>query len=419
MPPHADIYRGMTMLKMKAEKNKLLFFLILAGFTVQAPPLGGEEFFYKHTAGDQYRILSTVQELVYVDRRLSHRAEILNRIAVTVDEVRDGAGRHRGIFRTAERAAGGGGGSFQWSREYESVFVRDRLGYISIDQQYFMPVVRNVPVFPGRELQAGDTWSAEGHEMHDFRDSFGIEEPYQIPFTANYTFLGERQRQGRSYPAFSVSYRIFSEPPPVRGRIWPRRILGASDQLVYWDFDLGQARAYEENFRMVFELSDGTTVEYRGKAEAEIVESPRMDKERLAEEISGDINRLGIDDAAVRVDERGITISLEDIRFQADSAALLPEEREKLDKIGEILLKYGDRDILVGGHTALAGTEEGRMRLSRERAGTVADYLIGKGIRDAGRVVVRGYGAERPLGDNRSEEGRRRNRRVEITILEN
>jgi outer membrane protein OmpA-like peptidoglycan-associated protein len=408
------------MLKTYSTKKKTLFYLIVIGFTVQTPLLQGEQFFYKHIAGDQYRILSTVHEMVYVDRRLSHRAEILNRIAVTVDEVRDGAGRHRGIFQTAERAVGvRGGQSFQWSREYESAFVRDKLGYISIDQRYFMPVVRNVPVFPDRELQAGDTWSAEGHEMHDFRDSFGIEEPYRIPFTAHYTFLGDRQWRGQSYPAFSVSYRIFSEPAPVRGRIWPRRILGASDQVVYWDFDLGQARAYEENFRMIFELSGGTTVEYRGNAEAEILESPRMDKERLAAEIAGDINRLGIEDAAVRVDDRGITISLEDIRFQADSAALLPEEREKLDKIGEILLKHGDRDILVGGHTALAGTEEGRMRLSRERAGAVADYLIGKGIREADRIVVRGYGADRPLGDNRSEEGRRRNRRVEITILEN
>jgi outer membrane protein OmpA-like peptidoglycan-associated protein len=90
-----------------------------------------------------------------------------------------------------------------------------------------------------------------------------------------------------------------------------------------------------------------------------------------------------------------------------------------LDKIGEILKKYADRDILVGGHTALAGTPEGRLALSRERAGRVADYLIGQGVRAPDRVVVRGYGAERPLADNSTEAGMRRNRRVEITILEN
>jgi outer membrane protein OmpA-like peptidoglycan-associated protein len=253
--------------------------------------------------------------------------------------------------------------------------------------------------------------------MHDFRDSFGIEEPYRIPFTANYTFLGDREWKGRTYPAFSVSYRVFSEPHAVRGRLWPRRIQGASDQTVYWDGDLGQAVAYEEYFRMIFELSNGSTVEYRGRAGAEIIEAPAMDKQKMAEEIAGDLR--DIPDAVVRVVDEGITISLENIQFEADSAILRAGERQKLDKIAEILRRYPGRDILVGGHTALAGTAAMREELSRERAGAVADYLLSKGVRSPDRVVVRGYGAEKPLGDNSTEAGRRKNRRVEITILEN
>jgi outer membrane protein OmpA-like peptidoglycan-associated protein len=188
---------------------------------------------------------------------------------------------------------------------------------------------------------------------------------------------------------------------------------------VFWDSALGQPAAYEERFRYVFTLSNGRTVEYRGRAEAEIIESPAMDKERLAEEITGDIKRMNIPDASVRVVDEGITISLEDIRFQADTTIMLPGEREKLDKIADILSRYPDRDILVGGHTALAGTPEGRMRLSAERAAVIADYLIAKKVRSSDRVVVRGYGAEKPIADNSTEEGMRRNRRVEITILEN
>jgi outer membrane protein OmpA-like peptidoglycan-associated protein len=393
-----------------------LFWAAILGLT---SPVWGEEFFYKHRAGDRYRILSTVNESVYLDRRLSHKAEILNRIAVTVEEEAGGRARHRGLFRTAERAVGQGGASFQWARDYESVFERDRQGYITIDGGYFMPVVRNVPVFPERDLKPGDAWSAEGHEMHDFRDSFGIREPYRIPFTANYTYLGMRERRGKEYPAFSVSYRVFEEPLAVQGKIWPRRIIEASDQVVYWDFELGQARSYKEEFRVIFELSNGRTVEYRGSAEAEILESPEMDKERIAGEIDRDLSRLGIRDTSVRVVDDGIAISLENIQFDADSAVLRMEEAAKLDKIGEILLKYRERDIQIGGHTALAGTAEGRRSLSGERASAVADYLIRRGVREADRVVVRGFGAEQPLGDNGTEEGRRRNRRVEITILEN
>jgi outer membrane protein OmpA-like peptidoglycan-associated protein len=401
--------------------SKRLFLLVFlcAPVLVLHFPAGAEEFYYKHRAGDQYRILSVVNESVYLDRRLSHRAEILNRISVTVEDEKDGGARLRGLFRTAERATGQGGLSFQWARDYEAVFERDRRGFMTIDSQYFMPVVRNVPVFPERDLKPGDTWNAEGHEMHDFRDSFGIVEPYRIPFTAYYTFLGNRSWRGTDYPAFSVSYRVFDEPRAVRGTIWPRRIIEASDQVVYWDFDLGQARAYEEEFRVVLELSNGRTVEYRGSAEAEILESPEMDRERIAEDIERDIDRLGIGEASVRVVDEGIAISLENIRFEADSAILLPGEQAKLDKIGEILRSYQDRDILVGGHTALAGTAEGRRQLSLERAAAAADYLIRKGIRTPDRTIVRGFGAEQPLADNGTEEGRRRNRRVEIIILEN
>jgi outer membrane protein OmpA-like peptidoglycan-associated protein len=360
-----------------------------------------------------------VREDVYLNRVLSHRAEILNRIAVSVESGRNGLARHRGIFQTAEQSEGAGR-SFQWSKEYESVYDQDRLGYITIDKQYFMPMVRNVPVFPERDLKPGDTWTAEGYETHDFRTSFGIPEPYGIPFTAEYTFSGYGDWKGKTYPMITVSYRIIDEPPPVKGTVWPRRILGSSEQQIYWDPDLGQARGYRENFRMIFELSNGNTIEYRGAAEAELLESEEMNKEQLAGEIQKDLEDLGIDDISVQVVDGGVSINLENIQFAAESAVLLASEQAKLDQIGAILKRYANRDIQVGGQTALAGgTAASRQRLSEDRARAVADYLIGKGVRGADRMLVQGFGADRPLGDNRNEEGRRRNRRVEITILEN
>lgn len=399
---------------------KKIHILSLGFIIILACPLLGEEFFYKYRTGDRYRILSTVNEDVYINRSLSHTAEIVNRIAVEVINTAGNSASHKAVFQTAERAVGQNAGSgFQWSREYYSEFDRDRLGYLDIAEQYFMPVVRNVPVFPGKDLRPGEQWSAPGYEVHDFRDSFGISEPYHIPFTANYTFLGTRPWKGKDYPSFSVSYRILGEPARVQGRIWPRRIQGASDQTVYWDTDLGQAAAYEEYFRLIFELSDGRTVEYRGRAEAEILEAPEMDKEKMADEINADIERLNIPGVSARVEETGVTISIENIQFLPDSAILRPEEKQKLDKIIRILLQYPDRDILVGGHTALAGTAAMRQVLSLERAQGVADYLLEKRVRTPDRMVVQGYGAERPLSDNATEAGRERNRRVEITILEN
>jgi outer membrane protein OmpA-like peptidoglycan-associated protein len=388
--------------------------------------LKAEDFSYKHNEGDRYRIISTIHEDVYLNGVLHHRAEILNRIAVEVTSEVEGKGTHKAVFQTSERAVTAVNswqlfsepGSFQWAREYESEFERDRLGRMNIDKKYYMPVVRDVPVFTGRDIQVGEKWTYEGHEVHDFRDSFGIPEPYLIPFNANYVFLGDREWKGKTYPAFSVNYRVQSSPQAVPGKVWPRRIMGTSDQIVYWDSDIGQPVAYHENFNYLFEFSDGTRIEYRGNAEAEIIESERMDKERLAEEIADDIDRLEIPNVSVRVVDEGISITLDDILFRADTAIMLPGEREKLDKIVEILLRYPDRDILVGGHTALAGSAEGHTELSTARASVVADYLIARKARSQERVVVRGYGPDRPRADNSTEEGRRMNRRVEIIILE-
>jgi len=385
-----------------------------------------ERFEYRHIPGAQYRILSTVDQAVFINGVLSHRAEMLNRISVEVVDVNDGKGFHKAVFQTSERliyhhlhgrlpeTAG-----YRWQKEYYSEFDRDRFGYLTIDSQYFMPVVRNVPVFPDRSLNVMDRWTGEGHEVHDFSTLFGIQEPYRIPFIANYVYVGQREWKGKSYPAFSVTYRIASRPPPVTGQLYPVRIYGEFDQLVYWDHAFGQEVAYEESFRLTIDLSDGTKVEYRGTAHAEFVEAEYMNKDQLVNEIIEEINRLELTDVSVRAVEEGISLSLDDIRFYPDSARMLPGEELKLERIAEILKRYPDRDILVSGHATLAGSRDYLMQLSQDRAKAIADYLLANNVRSANRIVIRGYGAERPVADNRTEEGMRRNRRVEITLLEN
>jgi outer membrane protein OmpA-like peptidoglycan-associated protein len=400
----------------------LIFLLnILHPFNAQS-----EIFEYKHIKGARYRILSVVDEAVFFNGVLSHRAEILNRISVEVTDVKDGKGAHKAVFQTSERIVYDSASrsqavsGFFWTREYESVFERDKLGYLTIDPKYYMPVVRNVPVFPDKDLKVLETWRAEGYEIHDFRDAFEIEEPYRIPFTANYTYTGEREWKGKKYPAFSVSYKIASRPQAARGRIYPVRIMGDFDQIVYWDFTLGQAIAYEESFRLTFEMSDKRRIEFRGNAQAEFVEAEEMNKKQLAEEIEKEIDRLKIPDVVVNVVDEGISLSLENIQFYADSDRMLPGELEKLERIAAILKRYPGRDIVISGHTAMArGTREEHLKLSQERARAVSDYFLANKVRAADRMVIRGYGADKPVADNKTEEGMRRNRRVEITILEN
>ena len=406
--------------------NKLRrLFFVLTGLLFACQPLLAFEFYYRFQTGDMYRIISTVNQDILVNRRLSFRAEIINRIAVEVLEADEQGARLKATFQTAEKTVpflpGGFPAAavnlFEWSIEYHSEFEQDRLGFMTVADHFFMPMVRDAPVFPARPLNVGDTWVARGEEVHDFRFNFGIEEPFRIPFNAHYTFVGEREWRGEMFPAFLISHRILFQPEPVPGRVFPVRIQSAVDQTVFWDPVRGQPVAQESHFRTIIDLSDGQTWEYRGRAEAEVVEATPMDREEIAREIIAGIAE--IPDVTVRISDEGIVISLEDIQFAPDSAFLTQSEMAKLDIIAGILMNYPDRDILVGGHTALAGTAESRLQLSLERAAAVAEFLLDRNVRAPDRVLIRGFGAEYPIADNATAEGMARNRRVEITILEN
>ena len=374
---------------------------------------------YRYRDGERYRILSTVEQEVRINGRLSHNARILNRIAITVAETDGDSGRIEAWFQTSEEAHRGGQ-VFSWGEEYFSRFTRDAQGYYDIEPHYFMPVVRDVPVFPDRELEPGDAWSAEGSEVHDFRRGFGIPYAFHFPISVNYRYLGREERDGKMLDRIEIRYTVLHRPNVSgTGRVYPHTITGFADQLLYWDNLAGRPHYYEEEYALVFALTDGRTFEFSGTAEARVVESDPLDREVMREEIERDLQERGVTDTYVESDELGVTIALENIQFAPDSDELLPSERRKLDSISEILLRYPERDILVSGHTALAGTEAGRLQLSQRRAEVVGQYLLDLGARTPDQILTRGFGATRPVADNDTPEGRRRNRRVEITIMEN
>ena len=398
-------------------RRNLLWLVLLV--TAVPALTAAEPFRFLYQEGEQYRVLSTVEQDVWVNGAYSHYATILNRISIEVTDVEEGRGYHVASFITSEEASSADQ-VFSWGEEYESEFWRDELGYYEIDPQYFMPVVRDVPVFPEDPLEPGDRWSAPGNEVHDFRRSFGIPEAYHFPIPVTYLYEGNVNQDGREYALVRVSYNVFFRPDrSYPNAIYPVRISGTSNQLVYWDIIAGRPHAYDEEYAFVFVLSTGDEVVYEGTAEARVIEATRMDREAIVGEIRDDLDDLGFEDQDVVADERGVTIRLDNILFPPDSPLLRASEKVKLRGIADILMNYSDRDILITGHTALAGTEEGRLRLSQERAAAVANYLLELGVRERDQMILRGVGAQEPVADNSTEAGMRKNRRVEITILEN
>ena len=120
------------------------------------------------------------------------------------------------------------------------------------------------------------------------------------------------------------------------------------------------------------------------------------------------VNALGCPDKA--------GVVLEGVNFKSGTAELLPEARTSLDKVAATLGKLPELKVEVAGHTDSVGDPGQNQRLSSQRAETVAKYLVGKGV-PAERLTAKGYGQEKPIAENTSPAGKRKNRRVELHPL--
>ena len=113
----------------------------------------------------------------------------------------------------------------------------------------------------------------------------------------------------------------------------------------------------------------------------------------------------------------GETINLNRIYFQTDSTSMDPSSLPTVDELFEFLQENQNIVIEVGGHTNGIPTHEYCDQLSTERAKSVAQYLVDKGI-PASQLRYKGYGKRNPIATNSTEEGRAKNQRVEIKVLE-
>ncbi|WP_119286599.1 outer membrane protein OmpA [Azohydromonas sediminis] len=105
-----------------------------------------------------------------------------------------------------------------------------------------------------------------------------------------------------------------------------------------------------------------------------------------------------------------------DTFFDFDKAVLKPEGKAKLDDLVEKTKGISLEVIIAVGHTDWIGTNEYNQKLSVRRAEAVKQYLVSKGI-EANRIYTEGKGETQPVADNRTREGRAKNRRVEIEVV--
>jgi outer membrane protein OmpA-like peptidoglycan-associated protein len=112
--------------------------------------------------------------------------------------------------------------------------------------------------------------------------------------------------------------------------------------------------------------------------------------------------------------KEGKSLVLEGVNFEYNSSKLTVESRAVLDRVAASLVDWSDVNVEVDGHTDGRGADAFNLKLSQARAESVRDYLVSKGVA-ASRLAAKGFGETRPIADNKTDEGRAKNRRVELT----
>ncbi|HWN70676.1 MAG TPA: OmpA family protein [Haliangium sp.] len=106
------------------------------------------------------------------------------------------------------------------------------------------------------------------------------------------------------------------------------------------------------------------------------------------------------------------------VQFEFGKAVLLDESKGLLDEVAGIIKEHPDiKKVRVEGHTDNVGGKSFNQRLSQQRAQSVREYLISQGV-EPKRLLAQGYGMDKPIDTNDTEEGRAKNRRVEFNIVE-
>jgi outer membrane protein OmpA-like peptidoglycan-associated protein len=110
-------------------------------------------------------------------------------------------------------------------------------------------------------------------------------------------------------------------------------------------------------------------------------------------------------------------LKLQNVEFYSGSARLTPVGQRTLNEVAGVLLKYPGMPVEIAGHTDSQGDANRNLQLSRDRAASVKQYLIEKGVFGANLTDI-GFGATQPIASDKTAAGRQENRRVEFHTKE-
>ncbi len=362
--------------------------------------------------GRKYRFKNWNKQEIYRNGAFYRQAESLNKVILEIKDVTNDYGLFEGKYHYYEKNPQLNE-PFQLKSIYESRFYKNKYGEMHVPPNILMPTLRSVPTFPKEDIKPGTFWKAKAEEVLEgilVRENIIVNN-----LDVSYFYIGDEVINDKLYAKLLISYHVITYPkndPDILS------LTGFSHSVYYWDISNSAPAFYTEDYSFMFTINSGETVLYKGSTEGKVDEVMDLNKARKEELVSEISNRMDINNKDISITEvlDGIIVNLGNVLFDFNKYNLKKEYEKKLDALIEVLRQNPTIDIVIYGHTDNIGTEKYNQALSENRAKTIADYMIKKGIA-SNRISYIGFGSKRPIADNSTEEGRQKNRRVEIKLI--
>lgn len=389
---------------MKLIKYNLIILLTLLSFNMVA----GKEFSFNYTDGERYSLTIRGNYRLYKNRKYDGLRSVEIKALCSVVKKAGFYQIDGRQFYLNKKLLNGQPGGFRIEEILPINYSFDDKGLLP-SSNYSFPIVQGLPFFPDDPIIEGDEYEGKGYSALELFEDGDRE---IIPVVIQVKYGGKREYGGSHYDYFDITYRF--ERTYKSEKI--KRIGGFHTLKLYYDGERGRPIFMTDRFEEHITRHDNNVEKRVGFYSFFYENIIKLDKAKAVKELKKQIKPKGSD---IILEEHGNELSLviNNLRFQPNSAELLPEEYKRLKEIIEALRRIENRTFMIVGHTADVGSRSAQLELSIKRAETIAGFFIKQGF-DSKRIIYTGKGSEEPLAPNDSDENRKKNRRVEIVILE-